>query len=64
MKKREFLEIVEKFLIEYHFSPTRFGKKILNTPMFVFRLRKGCEAREETQNKVFAFIEKYESEER
>lgn len=64
MAKKEFLEIVEKFLIEYHFSPTNFGTKVLNDPMFVFHLRKGREAREETQNKVFAFIEKYESEER
>ena len=64
MPKKEFLEFCEDFIKKHHFTPSGFGRKALGLSYFIYRLRKGCEAREETQNKVFAFIEKYESEER
>lgn len=59
MKKSEFLQYVENFLKEEEMKPSLFGRKALERPNFVFELRQGGEAREITQEKVFAFVEQY-----
>lgn len=64
MSKKDFLELCEDFMKRTKISATRLGWLATGNPQLIFGLRKGREAREETQNKVFAFIEKYESEER
>lgn len=56
MDKKEFLEKVESFMERNNVAPTTFGIKALSEPNFVFSLRKGREAREETRRKVLAFI--------
>ena len=56
MNKKEFLEKVENFMKRNNVAPTTFGIKALSEPNFVFSLRKGRECREETRNKVLAFI--------
>jgi len=59
MKKSEFLEYVENFIKDEEVKPSAFGRKALGRSDFVFKLRKGGEAREETQEKVFSFVEQY-----
>lgn len=56
MNKKEFLDRVEDFLTRARMAPTTFGIKAMEEPNFVFSLRKGRECREETRNKVLAFI--------
>ncbi len=56
MRKKEFLETVENFLLRHNMSPTTFGIKSTAEPSLVFDLRKGRECREEKQDKILSFI--------
>lgn len=64
MKKNDFLEYVENFLTDTEMRSSTFGRKALGRSDFVLKLRKGQEAREETQEKVFAFVKQYKKEHR
>ena len=59
MKKSDFLEYVENFIKNEEIKPSAFGRKALGRSDFVFKLRTGQEAREETQQKVFEFVKRY-----
>lgn len=52
MMMTEFKKEVESFLKETGMKPSGFGRKALNDPGFVFRLRDGAECRESTVVKV------------
>ncbi|MEW2911438.1 hypothetical protein [Leisingera sp. JC11] len=52
MMMAEFKEEVESFLAETGMKPSGFGRKALNDPGFVFRLREGAECRVSTVIKV------------
>ena len=62
-EKKDLLNIVEKFLVKEQISPTTFGLLSINSPTFVFDLRKGRGCREETQEKILNFINNYHQKE-
>ena len=51
------LRKVENFLRATEIPPTRFGRKVMRDPRFVFDLRNGREPRPETVQRVLAFLE-------
>jgi len=51
-----FKSAVEAFIAENDITPTSFGKKFANDPLFVFQLRQGREPRSGTRNKVLEAI--------
>jgi len=53
-----FLQTVEAFIAEREITPTTFGKKFANDPLFVFQLRRGREPRSITRRKVLEAISK------
>ena len=62
MRKKDFLESIEAFLVRNNMSPTTFGIKSTAEPSFVFDLRKGRECREAKQEKVLAFMASNDNE--
>ena len=62
MLKKDFRELVEKFLEITRIAPTAFGCKALRDPMFVSNVRKGREFREDTRNRVLLFMQQYIAE--
>lgn len=59
MNKKKFLEVVEGFLSKHSLAAATFGAQALNSPDFVLRLRRGRECREDTQRRVFDFMNNY-----
>lgn len=51
-----FINTVETFIKEREITPTFFGKKYANDPLFVFQLREGREPRSKTRQKVLEAI--------
>lgn len=62
MRKEDFLNEVEIFLLQMRVSPTCFGINALKNPSFIRDLRAGRECRESTQKKVIEFMKKYKSD--
>lgn len=52
MTLEEFKQAVEVFIEAESITPTAFGKRYANDPLFVFQLREGREPRSSTQNKI------------
>lgn len=61
MNKIEFLDMVEKFLVDKNMAATTFGVLSNKEPNLVFTLRKGRECREKTRGRIFNFINNYKS---
>jgi len=52
---------IERFLREHDMPPTRFGREAVRDPRFVFDLRLGREPRPETQQRVHAWLDAFET---
>ena len=59
MLKKDFREIVERFLEKTGIAPTNLGCWALKDPMFVSNIRKGREFREKTRSRVLNFMQQY-----
>jgi homoserine dehydrogenase len=55
-----FLNEVERFLVDHDMPPTVFGQKSLADPNFVFDLREGRDVRFSTVDKIRSFMSSYE----
>lgn len=62
MTRKEFAETIESFLQKHNIAPTTFGTMANKEPNFVFLIREGRECREATQERVLAFINRYEEQ--
>ena len=51
-EQSDFLRLVETFLQQNGWSPTRFGRELAGDPQFVFDLREGREPRSETRQRI------------
>lgn len=52
----EFAREIEQFLSDTGMSPTRFGKRAVGDPAFVFKIRKGRDVTLGTAEKVRLFM--------
>lgn len=52
-----FKNSVEDFIAKANITPTLFGKKFANDPLFVFQLREGREPRSATRQKIIEAME-------
>ena len=59
ISNEEFKEKIKCFLTETSISPTAFGIKAKNDPLFVKRVFKGQEVKEDGKRKVIDFMENY-----
>lgn len=48
----EFKATIEAFIERHEMTPTQFGKRFANDPLFVFQIRDGREPRTSTRRKV------------
>ena len=55
----EFLKKIENFLIENKMGASTLGRKALNAPMFVFKIRQGRNCTVATMQKVFDYMNNY-----
>ena len=62
MTKEEFKNKILGFIEQTGMSATSFGLAAANNPNFVFDINKGRECREATQERVLAFINRYEEQ--
>ena len=56
----EFKAKVEAFIEEHEMTPTQFGKRFANDPLFVFQIRDGREPRTATRRKVLDALARLE----
>jgi hypothetical protein len=52
MMMSDFRKEIEDYLDRHEMAPSNFGRRFLNDPGFVFRLRNGGECRFETMEKL------------
>jgi hypothetical protein len=62
MEKKQFNFLIEEFITKQGISATSFGIKAIGESLFVFKLRKGRECREKTQQRVLDFMARWEAE--
>lgn len=50
---------IERFLIQYNYSATKFGREVANDPRLVLDMRRGRVLREPMVHRAEAFMERY-----